>query len=97
MSSETVSEKQAMTESTESNNVYKTYWDPENNQRHSAYAHGKEVIVRAHDVKKVYRANTEEPVHALRGVSMEIYKVNTWRSWGHPAQVSQPSLTLLVG
>ncbi|MDA3962078.1 MAG: ABC transporter ATP-binding protein [Planctomycetota bacterium] len=58
----------------QASSVYKGYWDPESNERHGQYAHGKEVIVRAHDVKKVYKANSESPVHALRGVTMEIYK-----------------------
>ena len=32
------------------------------------------MIVRARDVKKIYKAETDNPVHALRGVTMEIYK-----------------------
>jgi putative ABC transport system ATP-binding protein len=50
-----------------------TYWDPERDPRHRAYAADREVIVRARDVRKVYRAETSDPVHALRGVTMEIY------------------------
>ena len=57
-----------------STSIYQGYWDPESNEKHKGYADGKDVIVRAHDVKKVYKANTESPVHALRGVTMEIYK-----------------------
>jgi putative ABC transport system ATP-binding protein len=60
-----------MSESTTS--VYHTYWDPEANPRHRDYATDKEVIVRARDVKKVYKADSPAPVHALRGVTMEIY------------------------
>lgn len=56
-----------------SSQMYQTYWDPEQNDRHREYASDKNVIVRAHDVKKVYKANSESPVHALRGVTMEIY------------------------
>jgi len=51
-----------------------SYWDPENDARHGAYARGKDVIVRARDVKKIYKADSPLPVHALRGISMEIYK-----------------------
>ncbi|MHC5067988.1 MAG: ABC transporter ATP-binding protein [Planctomycetota bacterium] len=58
----------------EAASVYQKYWDPENNERHGSYADGRQVIVRARDVKKVYKANSETPVHALRGITMEIYK-----------------------
>lgn len=54
--------------------VYQGYWDPEQNEKHRGYASGREVIVRAREVKKIYKANSESPVHALRGVTMEIYK-----------------------
>lgn len=53
--------------------VYHSYWDPVGDPKHAAYAQGREVIVRARDVKKIYRADTPNPVHALRGVTMEIY------------------------
>ena len=61
---------------TETSSVYQTYWDPENNKRHGSYAGGKDVIVRARDVKKIYRMDLPESewVHALRGITMEIYK-----------------------
>ena len=61
---------------TENSSVYQTYWDPENNKRHGSYAGGKDVIVRARDVKKIYRMDLAESewVHALRGITMEIYK-----------------------
>ncbi len=63
-----------MTEAASSaESVYQTYWDPEHDESHGAYAKGREVIVRARDVKKVYKADTDNPVHALRGVTMEIY------------------------
>jgi putative ABC transport system ATP-binding protein len=58
----------------DTNSHYQTYWDPENNESHRSYSGGKEVIVRARDVKKVYNAKTDNPVHALRGVTMEIYR-----------------------
>ena len=58
---------------TETASVYHKYWDPEANPKHAGYAEGRNVIVRARDVKKVYRANTASPVHALCGVTMEIY------------------------
>jgi putative ABC transport system ATP-binding protein len=54
--------------------IYQAYWDPAGNPKHAAYAAGREVIVRARDVKKIYRADTPNPVHALRGVTMEIYQ-----------------------
>lgn len=56
--------------------VYQTYWDPETNERHAQYANGRDVIVRARDVKKIYRMDLAESewVHALRGITMEIYK-----------------------
>jgi putative ABC transport system ATP-binding protein len=38
-----------------------------------AYAHGKEVLVRAHDVKKTYQRGSEI-THALKGISLEIYR-----------------------
>ncbi len=53
--------------------IYQTYWDPEHVSDHGDYARGKEVIVRARDVKKIYKAETDNPVHALRGITMEIY------------------------
>ncbi|GDY13802.1 putative ABC transporter ATP-binding protein [Planctomycetota bacterium] len=53
--------------------VYHSYWDPVGDPKHASYAQGREVIVRARDVKKIYRADTPNPVHALRGVTMEIY------------------------
>ncbi len=53
--------------------VFQSYWDPETNERHMGYAQGRSVIVRARDVKKTYKADSPEPVHALRGVTMEIY------------------------
>ena len=62
-----------MSEAAAANSVFHTYWDPEKDPRHSAYAKGKSVIVRARDVKKVYKADSPQPVHALRGVTMEIY------------------------
>ena len=58
----------------DSPSVFQSYWDPEGNERHREYAGAKEVVVRARDVKKIYRADTTQPVHALRGVTMEIYK-----------------------
>ena len=63
-----------MSEQQETNQVYQSYWDPENDPKHRGYAGGKEVIVRARDVKKIYNANTDNPVHALRGITMEIYR-----------------------
>lgn len=54
--------------------AYHSYWDPEKDPRHGGYAAGKDVIVRARDVKKIYKADSPSPVHALRGISMEIYK-----------------------
>jgi putative ABC transport system ATP-binding protein len=54
--------------------VYQAYWDPEKNPKHAEYAAGKNVIVRGRDVKKIYRLDTPNPVHALRGVTMEIYQ-----------------------
>ena len=62
-----------MTDQPPTKNPYHTYWDPQTNERHRAYAAGRQVIVRARDVKKVYRADSPSPVHALRGVTMEIY------------------------
>jgi putative ABC transport system ATP-binding protein len=53
--------------------VYHSYWDPEGNPRHRDYARGRNVIVRAREVRKTYRADSPEPVHALRGITMEIY------------------------
>ncbi len=38
-----------------------------------AYSKGKEVLVRAHDVKKTYQRG-EEITHALKGISLEIYR-----------------------
>jgi putative ABC transport system ATP-binding protein len=49
-------------------------WDPQGNPKHAAYAQGRHCIVRARDVKKIYKAETSQPVHALRGVDMEIYR-----------------------
>lgn len=62
-----------MSETASKPSVYQGYWDPESNERHRTYAQGKSVIVRARDVKKVYKADSPSPVHALRGVTMEIY------------------------
>ena len=53
--------------------AYQTYWDPESNPRHRAYAASRTVIVRAREVRKVYQRGGSEPVQALRGVTMEIY------------------------
>ncbi len=53
---------------------YHAYWDPDGNPRHAEYAKGRRVIVRARDVKKVYKAETANPVHALRGINLEIYQ-----------------------
>ena len=53
--------------------LYQHYWDPERNASHRAYAAGRNVIVRSRDLRKIYRADTSEPVQALRGVTMEIY------------------------
>ena len=79
---------------TENSSVYQTYWDPENNKRHGSYAGGKDVIVRARDVKKIYRMDLDESewVHALRGITMEIYKGEYLAIMGLRARVSQPSL-----
>jgi putative ABC transport system ATP-binding protein len=56
--------------------VYRNYWNPEDDPRHAAYAAGRNVIVRARDVTKVYRMELPEAdwVHALRGITMEIYE-----------------------
>jgi len=56
--------------------IYHTYWDPERDPKHRGYAAGKNVIVRAHDVKRIYRMDLDEKdwVHALRGITMEIYE-----------------------
>jgi putative ABC transport system ATP-binding protein len=53
--------------------VYQSYWDPQHNPKHAAYAAGRAVVVRARDVRKTYHRDRSEPVHALRGVTMEIY------------------------
>ena len=50
--------------------LYQHYWDPERNASHRAYAAGRNVIVRSRDLRKIYRADTSEPVQALRGVTM---------------------------
>ncbi len=62
-----------MSDADTSPSVYHKYWDPESNESHRAYAAGKNVIVRARDVKKVYKAESASPVHALRGITMEVY------------------------
>jgi putative ABC transport system ATP-binding protein len=56
-------------------NPYQHYWDPDNNPKHAAYSKGKNVIVRARDVKRIYRMDLEEKewVRALRGVTVEMY------------------------
>ena len=59
---------------TDASAQYHSYWDPDGNPKHGAYAKGKRVIVRARDVKKVYKADSPAPVHALRGINMEIYQ-----------------------
>ncbi len=61
---------------TEDKQIYEAYWNPDENPRHHRYAEGMNVIVRAREVKKIYRMDLAEEdwVHALRGITMEIYE-----------------------
>ena len=47
-----------------------------------------DAVIEIRDVAKVYQMG-DVKVHALRGVSLEIGKVNWWRSWGHQAPANR--------